>query len=478
MKHKGSKNGNRVMLYAGFDDTDSPAGMCTTYLAYVIAQRLCKNGSDDASRASSDMFADYPRLVRLNPNIPWKTRGNGAVAMLLHTSSPDTLKKTITDAVFEHADIKNGANPAVVFLEHDIIPDALADFSKLALWQIISRADARKLAGKLKLEHHYKGNGQGLVGAMGAIGYAWHQQDHTLELLSYRKDAMCGTPRMISEQSARRMHERTAPDTFNNYDHKKGRIIIAPRGPDPVFYGIRGERIKPLVDASCMIQSGESPVGYMVFRTNQGTGAHLQNELAGKMLRPYASGWIRGMVADVPDSGAPGGHVYFGVKTIVAQQKNHAVNLQESSLSNNIIRCAVYKPTGLARTAISLVSGDTVRIGGGIRKASGRHGRVLNVEYIQIISLVKNTRLANPACTICGKNMKSKGAGQYFECMRCKNSRAKSKVSCEIPRTIDAGLYIPDVAAQRHLTRPAQRLDVRNTVISFDPRSPWLRVYN
>ena len=28
-------------------------------------------------------LVDYPRLVRLNPNVPWKTRGNGAVALTL-----------------------------------------------------------------------------------------------------------------------------------------------------------------------------------------------------------------------------------------------------------------------------------------------------------------------------------------------------------------------------------------------------------
>jgi len=54
------------------DDTDSTKGMCTTYLTSEIM----------AEFSEVDMIG-YPRLVRLNPNIPWKTRGNGAISLRL-----------------------------------------------------------------------------------------------------------------------------------------------------------------------------------------------------------------------------------------------------------------------------------------------------------------------------------------------------------------------------------------------------------
>ena len=38
------------------------------------------------------------------------------------------------------------------------------------------------------------------------------------------------------------MQEKTFPYTFNSFDTKKGRILIAPHGPDPVFYGVRGRK--------------------------------------------------------------------------------------------------------------------------------------------------------------------------------------------------------------------------------------------
>jgi len=60
------------MVWIGIDDTDSKEGGCTTYICYTIVRKLIENGID---------IIGYPRLVRLNPNIPWKTRGNGAVAI-------------------------------------------------------------------------------------------------------------------------------------------------------------------------------------------------------------------------------------------------------------------------------------------------------------------------------------------------------------------------------------------------------------
>src|SRR2546428_5254363 len=58
-----------MVLWIGVDDTDSLRGMCTTFLATEIVRDL--TGDFD--------LIGYPRLVRLHPNIPWKTRGDGAV---------------------------------------------------------------------------------------------------------------------------------------------------------------------------------------------------------------------------------------------------------------------------------------------------------------------------------------------------------------------------------------------------------------
>jgi len=166
----------KTVLNIGFDDTDSPKGMCTTFLAYKIVNLLRKHKTE---------FLDFPRLIRFNPNIPWKTRGNGAVSIRIKTRNPSKIKNQIKNLVSKYSDIKNGANPGLVFFENDVIPVEFTNFSNLALWQLIKRNNAKRFAEKNDLEFFYQGNGQGLVGAIGAIGYDF--QDHTLELVSYRK---------------------------------------------------------------------------------------------------------------------------------------------------------------------------------------------------------------------------------------------------------------------------------------------------
>ena len=57
-----------MLLHIGLDDTDSPEGGCTTYIGARLVEELDALGV---------RFTDYPNLLRLNPNVPWKTRGNG-----------------------------------------------------------------------------------------------------------------------------------------------------------------------------------------------------------------------------------------------------------------------------------------------------------------------------------------------------------------------------------------------------------------
>src|SRR5213594_5139555 len=66
-----------MVVWIGVDDTDTLHGMCTTFLLTEIVRDLTED---------LDLIG-YPRLVRLNPNIPWKTRGNGAVCIRVGNGS-------------------------------------------------------------------------------------------------------------------------------------------------------------------------------------------------------------------------------------------------------------------------------------------------------------------------------------------------------------------------------------------------------
>jgi tRNA(Ile2)-agmatinylcytidine synthase len=436
-----------TVLNVGFDDTDSPKGMCTTFLAYKIVDLLHKQKTE---------FLDFPRLIRFNPNIPWKTRGNGAVSIKIKTKNPSKVKNQIKNLVSKYSDTKNGANPGLVFFESDLIPSEFVKFSNLALWQLINRNNAKKFAKKNNLEIYYQGNGQGLVGAIGAIGYDFH--DHTLELLSYRKKPKFGKERKISAESVKIMQEKTSPHTFNSFDTKKERILITPHGPDPVFYGVRGENVDSLLYATTILKSDEKLDGYMIFKSNQGTGDHLKNELNFENMKPYASGKITGVVSNIPKI-VKGGHVFFKIIS-----KNHE------------FWCAAYKPTGISIIASNLIKGDKICVGGGVRKASKNFPRIINLEFLDVLALEKNVSLSNPNCKKCNKKMKSKGQNQGFQCTRCGKKDSK-KIPVEISRKIKKQLYLPKISAHRHLTRPLQRIGTINKATKFDKSLSWFYVY-
>jgi len=421
--------------------------MCTTFLSYKIVKFLEKQKTE---------FVDYPSLIRFNPNIPWKTRGNGAVRLTIKTRNPNKIKKEIIQFITNYSDTKNGANPGLVFFQNQSIPQSFHKFSRLALWKLISRKTAKDFISNNKIDSFYLGNGQGLVGAIGAIGYKF--SDHTFELLCYRKKSQFGKKRIINKHSVKKMQSNTFPETYNSFDNENDRVLITPHGPDPVFYGIRGESVKSVVLASTMVNTDEKLDGYMVFKSNQGTADHLKNELQVNDLKPYTSGFLVGKVCSKPVT-EQGGHVFFSIQ--VGDRK---------------IRCGVYKQTKITKIAQDLILGDKIHLGGGIRKASKNYERVLNVEFLDIIKLEKNILLTNPTCKTCNKKMKSKGNRQGFECFRCGN-KSFSKSSLEIPRKIQRKLYLPAISAHRHLTRPYQRLKKRNKFEIFDTSLEWLNIF-
>ena len=437
---------NETILHIGIDDTDSPKGMCTTFLCYEIVKFLEKQETQ---------FMDFPYLIRFNPNIPWKTRGNGAVRLTIRTKYPKKIKNKIIQFVENYSDTKNGANPGLVFFQNKEIPLTFQKFSKLALWKLIGRNEAKQFVSENNIESFYLGNGQGLVGAISAVGYEF--SDHTFELLSYRKKSQFGKKRHIDLNSIKEM-QSIIPETFSSYDNDNKRVLITPHGPDPVFYGIRGETAKSIVKASTIVNVDEKLDGYMVFKSNQGTGDHLKNELQVNDLKPYTSGFLVGNICNKPVI-QKGGHVLFSIQ-----------------VDGRKIRCAVYKPTKITQVASALIVGDKIKIGGGVRKASKNYGRVINVEFLDVLQLAKHNVSVNPTCRKCNKRMKSKGRKQGFQCVKCGNKSA-SKTTLEIPRKIQCKTYIPSVSAHRHLTRPYQRIKKRNTNKQFNKSIPWIHVF-
>jgi len=103
-------------MHIGFDDTDSTRKGCTTYVAALLVEKLEKLGVE---------FIDYPNLIRLNPNVPWKTRGNGALCLRVQYDEniEEKIKETFTCTVEEYSDLDfRGTDPGIVFFESAEIP--------------------------------------------------------------------------------------------------------------------------------------------------------------------------------------------------------------------------------------------------------------------------------------------------------------------------------------------------------------------
>jgi tRNA(Ile2)-agmatinylcytidine synthase len=428
--------GLEEVLHIGFDDTDHRLGKCTTHLAFKITEFLLKK--------TDTKFIDYPLLIRLNPNIPWKTRGNGAVCLRIKTYDKDKIIEFIKYYIEKHSAIGSGANPGVAFFQGEQIPQIVKEFSRSAMFDILSRQRAEKIAKQCNIQYFLFGNGQGLVGSIAAIGCLLHG-DYTFEAIAYRRPENYGTTRKVDVNKVIEYNKNTFPYTFNNYDQIHKRILIAPHGPDPVFCGIRGESPEVVVSSLGTLEIIEKLDGYMVFRSNQGTNMHLQKELKLSELKSFISGYIRCNVSAKP-------HVIQGGHTLFAVQDSAGIN----------ILAAVYEPTGLTNIASQLEVGDVIEIGCGVRKASSKHSKILNIEYLSIIELVGIYEFHNPKCQHCGKRMKSEGRDKGFQCSKCKYRKDNTidKVCLPIRRRIKAGLYIPTPKAHRHLTKPLHRYGI------------------
>jgi|SRR5215217_2656030 tRNA(Ile2)-agmatinylcytidine synthase len=444
-----SRDQSSDILHIGFDDTDSVSSGCTTHLAFKIVQYLLNLQS---------RFIDYPLLIRLNPNVPWKTRGNGAVCLRIQTRKHRRIVEYIKQAIEHSSETASGTNPAVAFLTEEQVPNSLKDLSRIALFDIVTAQYAEKIAQENGIEYYSFGSGQGLVGSLAAIGCLL-RHDHTFEAIAYRKIQNCGTVRVVDASRVRQYSKNTFPNTFNNYDEKRRRVLITPHGPDPVFCGIRGENPDVVVESLKELQIQEELDGYMVFRSNQGTNMHLQNELKLKGLKTFSAGYIQCKISKTPHP-IPGGHVIFEVQ-------------DENRLTSP---AAVYEPTGLTNLALGLDVGDTIEIGCSVRGSTSKFSKTLNIEYILVLTLNEIHRTFNPICQSCGKRMKSEGRNKGFQCDKCGfKDRDSNKIYVIQNRNVSKGLYVPLSSAHRHLTKPIQRYGMEKSF--FNPY-PQLKLYS
>ncbi len=413
--------GEGRLVTVAIDDTDSQYGGCTTHLTGVLLSEL-------RGRAR---LADYPLLVRLNPNIPWKTRGNGATALrLLYDGDPGDLLELAWQLAQEYTTPRPplpGKSPGVVVAEGPVWSNQrLRGLYAQALSDVVTQDVALRALSGAGATHR---GGRGVIGAAAALAALAPGDPYTFELTFYRQPELWGTERCVSFPEAFRA-ESSSSFTINNVDLELGVVAAAPSGPDPVLAGFRGLEPGELwrfAEALC-----ERPHFAVLYRSNQHTGLHLREARPA----PYRSVLVRGVVSSRPEVG-PGGHVFVEVST---------------PYGNVVV--AFFRETGpLQRAARLLAPGDEVEVGGGVRPGAGRDDVVLAAELMRVLRVSRASLRLPPRCPRDGSTMERAGRGKGFRCPRC-GLRAPegAAVEVELPRALMPGTYLPRQGRLRHLT--------------------------
>jgi tRNA(Ile2)-agmatinylcytidine synthase len=406
-------------MYIGIDDTDSENGLCTTYLAAVLMERLQSLGE----------IKGFPRLIRLNPCARYKTRGNAALAFRIDSDSPDKVKEIALQTVRELSDF-SGANTNPGLVVADDITEPMNAFYRRAVTEILEIDEAKRILGEDGIWYRGFKNGRGLIGALAAVGAVL--PDFTYELIAYRERQLWGTPRHIDEESVWKADALTYPLTWDTVDHHNNRIVFAPHSKDPVLFGIRGSDPKAIEVAFQTIES-EPIERKVLYLTNQGTDAHiLQGKI--KKIHDCQSYRIGGLVAEPPIS-IEGGHLFF--------------TLHNDSC---ILKCAAYEPTKNFRSSVKqLIAGDELEVFGSFRDGT------LNLEKMNVLHLATQEVLVAPLCPQCNRRMESSGRGQGYRCKRCK-TKAINRDSITLQRYLETGFYEVPPSARRHLSKPLLRM--------------------
>ncbi|ELY58215.1 hypothetical protein C491_10479 [Natronococcus amylolyticus DSM 10524] len=419
------------MTVVGLDDTDSREhGMCTTYVAKTIAERLERSGAS-VSRLI---------LVRLNPAVEYKTRGNAALAIHTDCAPADAFEiaREQLECLAETADERT--HPGLVVADHgpQEAPADVSAFTRRAIRGHLERADAATLIDGHGYRSWHAGNGRGRIGALAAIG-AWNElEEWTYERISYRQSERWGTPREVESESVFAAADREYPRVWDTVDRGEGETVCVPHTPGPILYGIRGDDPDAISRVAEGIES-EPVASSRLFVTNQGTDVHLRDGSL-KSVRDGRAYRVDGRVASEPET-RRGGHVFVALEGLGDDRdRNERPSLE----------CAAFEPTKRFRDRVrALRVGDRLTVCGEVSRGT------LKLEKFTLRERVETERVT-PTCPDCGRTMESAGRNQGYRCRDCKTS-APEKETVALERDLEEGWYEVPPCARRHVAKPLVR---------------------
>lgn len=414
-------------MFLGLDSTDSVQGGCTTHVTAELWRQL----------SSFDVRAG-PRLVRLNPNVPYKTRGNGALCLELgHGVGQKRLAGVVRGVeLWAYPKIEEPTRREqsdIVRTAKEVIAQRRSADANTGFVATIPPVDP--LLYHAAVSEHVAaseavpgfsmtwGTGRGLIGAIAAA--AWPAQRGTYELIAYRQPSRWGTRRGLPLSLGAELEAR-APSSFDNWDPVYEHLRVAPASPCPILAGVRASRPDELPGTLDLFDS-EPVDSWMVFMTNQASGDHLRNTPL-NLLKPFDSARLSARVAADPTTRS-GGHVLLPIE-------DHGANAM----------VAAYEPTKDLRDSVrGLREGDHVTV-----EASAHDDpRRLALEAIEIVDATPRRHEAQ-RCG-CGGTAPSKGRHAGRICATCgKNVQVAVR---SLPGPTRGRVTVP-VCIRRHLATP------------------------
>ncbi|BBG24473.1 tRNA(Ile)(2)-agmatinylcytidine synthase [Sulfuracidifex tepidarius] len=418
-------------IIIGVDDHDSTKAGCTTHFSVLLMRELAKRGFE---------IKEIPKLVRLNPNLPWKTRGNASVSFSIEVTE-DTdiilkIKEIIENLSYKYVtEISKGfemnRKPGYALAKtNDLIgvKDDIERFYEMALSDVVTTDLAKRFA---KNRNIVVGGDRGIIGSIASMGF---HGDYSFELLTYRIKDNWDKERILDKNSVIGADIKLFPKVSSNYDYFKDVPLILSHGTDPVLYGLRGTTPYVLLEEMNLVKAYEAIDFFMLFKTNQMTDAHIRRT----GINFYQTTKIEFKVSSIKV--LEGGHVI--------------INGYDSPV-------VVYKETReLNSMSKILKNGDVIEVIGSV-KPSYNNTKIVEAERIRVISL-NDMREEVPTCPKCGKKMESIGKNKGYKCRRCKTF-SKEKDNIKIKR--DLSLEVYQSSLYRHLTKPIflelQHIDLR-----------------
>ncbi len=415
-----------MLFLVGIDDHDSHFGGCTTYVAYRLIRELIKEKLN---------VVPLPALVRLNPYVPFKTRGNAAVRITINVEglSEKDLAEHIQEIVDRYRERRGKADPGIAVTCIDNIEKLkiLYKVYKKAITDIVTSDQIDKICNKLNI---YTRGGRGKIGAVACLGFL-PDKDLTFELLAY------GDPSVkkninIDIQMFSLLNNLFRPYTFANIDVENEKILIFPSGPDPVIYGVRGDSPLHVIFLSSLVQNiAKIDIeGWLLFHTNQATGIHIEySENNVRTFNPH-----RTMVKIVKISRTEDRHL--------------------QCFTDKDVNIFSYRHIGDPCTFLERSLGDIVEVWGGLRIKDCKY--FIYVEGCRKLSR-RLVQVSNPRCPRCGSTLKSLGKGKGFFCKKCNIKITNVHKIVTEEHVLPSKLFsLPYLSEFRHLMKPIERVGI------------------